>query len=50
MVLVKMVKISTFLKSPQSAEEIYRPFPHPEINLSFVCLLLYFVVVVIFLS
>ena len=31
MVLVKVVKISTFLKSPQSAEELYRPFPHPEI-------------------
>ena len=27
MVLVKMVKISTFLKSPQSAKELYRPFP-----------------------
>ena len=38
MVLVKMVKISTFLKSTQSAEELYRPFPHPEIPSSlFVC-------------
>ena len=38
MVLVKMVKISTFLKSPQSAEELYRPFPRPEIPSSlFVC-------------
>ena len=38
MVLVKVVKISTFLKSPQSAEELYRPFPHPEIHSSlFVC-------------
>ena len=38
MVLVKVVKISTFLKSTQSAEELYRPFPHPEIPSSlFVC-------------
>ena len=38
MVLVKVVKISTFLKSPQSVEELYRPFPHPEIPSSlFVC-------------
>ena len=35
MVLVKVVKISTFLKSPQSVEELYRPFPHPEIPSSF---------------
>ena len=31
MVLVKMVKISTVLTSTQSAKELYRPFPHPEI-------------------
>ena len=38
MVLVKMVKVSTFLKSSQSAKELYRPFPHPEIPSSlFVC-------------
>ena len=38
MVLVKMVKISTFRKSTQSAEELYRPLPDPEIPSSlFVC-------------
>ena len=38
MVLVKVVKISTFRKSPQSVVELYRPFPHPEIPSSlFVC-------------
>ena len=37
-VLVKVVKISTFLKSPRSAGELYRPFPHPEIpSTLFVC-------------